>query len=392
MAPYEELRRRPGVIWPFVNGKETKWRYNAKYDPAAKGGGFDFYGKPDRRAWIWFRPYEPPPEVPDAEYPFWLNTGRVVEHWHSGSMTRRIPILHQAVPHAYVELHPEDARRLGVRNGDRVRLTSRRGSLVLPAADRRPRPSARGPGVRSVLRRGHADQRTDARRLLPDLQPARLQEVRGEGRARLRACVAGLPPGPDRARRGADGGARLRRGIEPPGRPARGRAAARARRAHARDPLRGRRLSPEGPGARLRGDARGPNLRRTLAVYYAPAGVSRRPARRSRTGRRTRKPAAGLPRLSRRRRLGAAVRGLCPRGPAPGADELPPVPRARSGTPRLFRATTWSTRRGPGGSIGPRCPGARRPSPTRSRCGRTAWPATPGRAPSRRSARRIPSA
>jgi nitrate reductase (cytochrome) len=142
MASYEELRRRPGVIWPFVNGQETKWRYNAKYDPAAKDGTFDFYGKPDRRAWIWFRPYEPPPEVPDAEYPFWLNTGRVVEHWHSGSMTRRIPILHQAVPHAYVELHPEDAQRLGIRNGDRVRLTSRRGTLVLPAEiDGRGRPA-----------------------------------------------------------------------------------------------------------------------------------------------------------------------------------------------------------------------------------------------------------
>jgi nitrate reductase NapA len=141
MASYEELRRRPGVIWPFVNGQETKWRYHAKTDPAAKGPGHDFYGKPDRRAWIWFRPYEPPPEVPDAEYPFWLNTGRVVEHWHSGSLTRRISVLHQAVPHAYAEVHPADALRLGVRTGDRVRLTSRRGSLTLPAViDGRGRP------------------------------------------------------------------------------------------------------------------------------------------------------------------------------------------------------------------------------------------------------------
>ena len=53
--------------------------------------GFDFYGKPDHRAWIWIRPYEDPPESPDDEYPFWLNTGRVLEHWHTGSMTRRVP-------------------------------------------------------------------------------------------------------------------------------------------------------------------------------------------------------------------------------------------------------------------------------------------------------------
>ena len=133
MAPYEELTRRPGVIWPFVDGKETRWRYHAATDPAASGDTYDFYGKPDRRAWIWFRPYEPAPEVPDADYPFWLSTGRVVEHWHTGSMTRRIPVLHQAVPHAYVELHPRDAGRLGVRTDDPVRLTTRRGSLVLPA-------------------------------------------------------------------------------------------------------------------------------------------------------------------------------------------------------------------------------------------------------------------
>ncbi len=142
MASYEELRKRPGVIWPFVNGKETKWRYNAKYDSAAKGDGHDFYGKPDHNAWLWFRPYEPPAEVPDKDYPFWLNTGRVVEHWHTGTMTRRIPVLHQAVPRAYVELHPNDAKRLGLRQGDAVRLSSRRGSLVIPASiDGRGRPA-----------------------------------------------------------------------------------------------------------------------------------------------------------------------------------------------------------------------------------------------------------
>jgi len=142
MASYEELQRRPGVIWPFVDGKETKWRYHAATDPAAQGDSFDFYGKPDRRAWIWFRPYEPAPEVPDTEFPFWLNTGRVVEHWHTGSMTRRVPILHAAVPNAYVELHPADAQRMHIRTNDRVRLTSRRGSLVLPAMiDGRARPT-----------------------------------------------------------------------------------------------------------------------------------------------------------------------------------------------------------------------------------------------------------
>lgn len=134
MAPYEVLKSQPGAIWPYVDGKSTKWRYNAKYDPAAKGDGFDFYGKPEHKAVIFVRPYEAPPEVPDEEYPYWLNTGRVIEHWHTGSMTRRIKVLHQAVPHAYVELNPEDAKRMSIGNGDPVRLTTRRGSIEMPAS------------------------------------------------------------------------------------------------------------------------------------------------------------------------------------------------------------------------------------------------------------------
>lgn len=134
MAPYEVLAKESGVIWPYVNGKSTQWRYNPKYDPACKRKGMDFYGKPEGKAWIWLRPYEAPAESPDKAYPFWLNTGRVIEHWHTGSMTRRVPILHQAMPHSYVELNPADARKLGISEGGKVRLVSRRGSLVLTAS------------------------------------------------------------------------------------------------------------------------------------------------------------------------------------------------------------------------------------------------------------------
>ncbi len=134
MAPLSELRERPGIIWPYVDGRETLWRYNTETDPAAdpERGRFDFYGNDDHRAWIWLRPYEPPPEWPDDEYPFWLNTGRVLEHWHSGSMTRRIPTLHRAVPRAYVEIHRQDAQEMGIVDGETVRLVSRRGSIELP--------------------------------------------------------------------------------------------------------------------------------------------------------------------------------------------------------------------------------------------------------------------
>ncbi|UNY97634.1 molybdopterin-dependent oxidoreductase [Zhouia spongiae] len=135
MAPLEVLKENPGMQWPYVEGKPTKWRFNAKYDPACTNDGeFHFYGKPDGKAVIWQRPYEPAPEEPDKEYPFWLNTGRVVEHWHTGSMTRRIPVLHKAMPHAYVELNPEDADRMQIKNGDKVKLTTRRGEITLPAS------------------------------------------------------------------------------------------------------------------------------------------------------------------------------------------------------------------------------------------------------------------
>jgi nitrate reductase NapA len=134
MAPLAELKAKPGVMWPFVNGRETRWRYNTTHDPAADAarGEFDFYGKPDHRAWIWLRPYAPPPEMPDREFPFWLCTGRVLEHWHTGTLTRRIPVLHRAVPRGYAEMHPDDASALGIRNGEIVRLVSRRGSLTIP--------------------------------------------------------------------------------------------------------------------------------------------------------------------------------------------------------------------------------------------------------------------
>ena len=73
--------------------------------------------------------WKPEAEPPDAEYPFILNTGRVLEHWHGGSMTRRSKALHALEPAAFIEVNPEDCARLGVGQGDRVKVTTRRGSI-----------------------------------------------------------------------------------------------------------------------------------------------------------------------------------------------------------------------------------------------------------------------
>jgi formate dehydrogenase major subunit len=74
--------------------------------------------------------YAPPVELPDQEYPFVMNTGRQLYHWHTGTMTRRASGLDQREPTPIVEIHPDDARELGLRDGDAVRLTSRRNTMV----------------------------------------------------------------------------------------------------------------------------------------------------------------------------------------------------------------------------------------------------------------------
>ncbi|MHC4141100.1 MAG: molybdopterin dinucleotide binding domain-containing protein, partial [Planctomycetota bacterium] len=90
---------------------------------------------------IWFQPYAPPPEVPDDRYPLWLCTGRVLEHWHTGTMTQRVPQLNRAMPEGYVEMHPDDAADLGIEDLDMVVVESRRGKVELPAwLDGRSRP------------------------------------------------------------------------------------------------------------------------------------------------------------------------------------------------------------------------------------------------------------
>jgi nitrate reductase NapA len=130
LAAFDEYHKVRGLRWPVVNGKETRWRYREGSDPYVKPGtGFQFYGNPDGKAIIYALPYEPAAEAPDKEYPLWLVTGRVLEHWHSGSMTRRVPELYRAVPNAVVFIHPEDATALGVRRGSEVEVVSRRGKI-----------------------------------------------------------------------------------------------------------------------------------------------------------------------------------------------------------------------------------------------------------------------
>ena len=130
LAPYETYHAVRGLRWPVVDGKETLWRYREGLDPYVKPGeGVRFYGRQDGRAVILAVPYEPPAESPDGEYDLWLVTGRVLEHWHSGSMTLRVPELYKAYPGAQCFMHPVDARERGLNQGTEIRLISRRGEI-----------------------------------------------------------------------------------------------------------------------------------------------------------------------------------------------------------------------------------------------------------------------
>ncbi|WP_446009624.1 nitrate reductase catalytic subunit NapA [Candidatus Electrothrix sp.] len=137
LAPFEMYHKARGLRWPVVDNKETLWRFREGYDPyVKKGEGVRFYGHKDGKAVIFALPYEPPPEVPDKEYDLWLCTGRVLEHWHSGSMTRRVPELYRAVPDAQVFMHPKDAEKRGLKRGQLVKIASRRGEITCPVETR----------------------------------------------------------------------------------------------------------------------------------------------------------------------------------------------------------------------------------------------------------------
>ncbi|CAD7288886.1 Periplasmic nitrate reductase [Campylobacter majalis] len=153
LADFDTYHKVRGLRWPVVDGKETQWRFNTSFDPYAKKANpnekFAFYGNKNaslpsgdltqvtdkekkslsNKAKIFFRPYMDPCEMPSSDYPFWLCTGRVLEHWHTGTMTMRVPELYRAVPEALCYMHEDDATKLGVSKNEIVWVESRRGKV-----------------------------------------------------------------------------------------------------------------------------------------------------------------------------------------------------------------------------------------------------------------------
>jgi nitrate reductase NapA len=130
LAPFETYHQARGLRWPVVDGKETLWRFREGYDPyVKKGEGVKFYGHKDGKAIIFRAALPAAAEVPDKEFDMWMSTGRVLEHWHTGTMTRRVPELYKAFPDAVVFMHPDDAKARGLQRGMEVKVASRRGEI-----------------------------------------------------------------------------------------------------------------------------------------------------------------------------------------------------------------------------------------------------------------------
>lgn len=134
VAAYSDYVAARGLQWPVVDGRETKRRYVYPDDPFVTADEkIRFYGTPDGRARVFLRPAAPPAETPDREYPFWFTNGRTLEHWHSRTMTGKATELDK-IPTDLVEIHPEDAANLGIKDGDLIEITSRRGSITRKAS------------------------------------------------------------------------------------------------------------------------------------------------------------------------------------------------------------------------------------------------------------------
>jgi assimilatory nitrate reductase catalytic subunit len=122
-ASYERIERNDGVFWPCASetGEDTPRPF------------LERFATPDGRARFFAVQHQSPAEEPDEDFPLYLTTGRVVAHYQSGTQTRRVPSLLAAEPEAFVELHPSTAAGLGVQQGERVAVVTRRGRALCKA-------------------------------------------------------------------------------------------------------------------------------------------------------------------------------------------------------------------------------------------------------------------
>ncbi len=131
------MKSLANITWERLEHEAVTYPSRGAKDPGQAIVFGDGYPTPDGRARFAPTDVTAPDEAPDAEYPMILTTGRQLEHWHTGSMTRRARVLNAVEPEANCSIHPRTLRRLGIKAGGPVRLTTRRGTITTMArADR----------------------------------------------------------------------------------------------------------------------------------------------------------------------------------------------------------------------------------------------------------------
>ncbi|MGQ0617379.1 MAG: molybdopterin-dependent oxidoreductase [Acidimicrobiia bacterium] len=139
-ASYERLRAGP-LQWPVAPDGPARnpIRYLSDAGGQPPGGGGNggarrlWFATPNGRAVFHPRPHGHAAELPDDDFPFTFNTGRLAHQWHTMTKTGKVEKLNRLNPRPFVEIHPDDAARLGIGAGDQVEVASRRGRAVLPA-------------------------------------------------------------------------------------------------------------------------------------------------------------------------------------------------------------------------------------------------------------------
>ncbi len=138
---FDEMKRSmkslDNITWERLEREAVTYPSLSPEDPGQAIVFGDGFPRADGRARFTPANIIPPDEVPDADYPFVLITGRQLEHWHTGAMTRRASVLDAVEPEANCSMHPATLRKLGISPGGMVRLTTRRGSVEVMAREDR---------------------------------------------------------------------------------------------------------------------------------------------------------------------------------------------------------------------------------------------------------------
>ena len=131
------MRSLDNITWERLENEAVTYPSLSPEDPGQSVVFGDAFPRPEGRARFTPASVIPPDDLPDAEFPMVMTTGRQLEHWHTGSMTRRATVLDAVEPEANCSLHPSTLRKLGVEPGGMVRITTKRGSIeIMARADR----------------------------------------------------------------------------------------------------------------------------------------------------------------------------------------------------------------------------------------------------------------